>query len=264
MKLCFWNGEMICASNVEYNVNLPGHQWFDAPIDYDSSKVYKYEDSQIQEVPIIEYDPKRLRVHRVLPMNMDPLISDFTILGFKKMAPHYDRGRKIKAEYKCVLKDELIVEKIFTDIRDPGTGRLTDLQVLFNWYAEDGTIELSKTETVKTFNKAQSETMERNRRERSLDFLISEGRGTAIEPIMDILFAHYHDEQLVFKEKGNSNFADAINNETDPTINGYLDIRVPFASDPLNYDVPIRESILYQIKAIDEAALMAVVQPIGL
>lgn len=262
MKLCFWNNEQICAAETEYNVGLPGHVWLSAPVDWTVGKHYKLEDGSIVELSILDYDPKRLRVHRVLPETMDPLISDFTILGFRKVAPHYDRGRKIKAEYKCVDKDEVIVEKIFTDIRDSGTGRLTDIQVLFNWYCEDNTIGASKTESVKSFNKAQSETEERKRRERAIDFLVSEGKDTQIESIMDALFTHYYNVQQIFKEKGTSEFADAMNNETDATINNYLALRVPFTSDP-SYTVPIKESILYQISALSEAALLATLQPAG-
>ena len=263
MKLCFWSNEMVCSSIDEYDVRLEGHEWHDAPEDYSKDKIYRLTAGQVEEVPVVEYDPSRLRVHRVLPMSQDPLISDFTILGFRKIAPYYDRGIKYKAEYKCADKDELIVEKIFTDIRDPVTGRLTDLQILFNYYCEDGTVGLSKTELAKSYNKAQAETEERKRRERSLDFLISEARHTPLEPIMNAIINHYHDEQLLYKEKGSSEFADALNSETDPTISSYLSIKVPFTADPLNYEVPIKEATLYQLRAIDEATLLTFVTPIG-
>lgn len=260
MKLCFWNGELICSSDQERDIGLPGHQWFDAPADYSIDKVYKYEDSQIQEVPVADHDPKRLRVYRVLPESQDALISDFTILGFRKVAPHYDRGRKIKAQYKCVDKDELIVEKIFTDVRDSSTGRLTGIQVLFNWYCEDNTIGASKTETVKLFNKAQAETEERKRRERSIDFLISEARYTENEPYVTMLMLHYETQINHFKSKAADDFNTAMNNETDPTILAILASRVPFASDN-SYTVPIKESIQYQIGSLDEAGLLATLAP---
>lgn len=252
---------MVCSSEADYDVKLFGHQWLDAPEDYDHTKMYKLVSGEVEEVPVVDYDPKRLRVHRVLPSSNNPLISDFTILGFRKVAPYYDRGIKYKAEYKCTDKDEVIVEKIFTDIRDTSTGRLTDLQVLFNFYCEDGTIGLSKTEVVKSYNKAQAETEERKRRERALDFLISEARHTALEPVMDALIFHYHNDIVLYKEKASPSFAAAINAETDPTIQAYLEIRVPFSADPLNYTIPVKESILYQIHALDEAGLLASLLP---
>ena len=263
MKLCFWNNEMIVASANEYDVKLFGHVWKEAPVDYNKDKVYRLVNDVITEIPVVEYDPKRLRVFRVLPMNLDPLISDFTILGFRKIAPYYDRGIKYQADYKCADKDELIVTKKFTDIRDPITGRLTDLQILFEYYCEDGTIGLTKTELAKSYNKAQAETEERKRRERAIDFLVSEARHTPLEPIMEAIINHFHEEQLRYKEKGGTIFADAIKAETDPTINGYLDILVPFTSDPDNFQIPIREATLYQLWDIDEATLVQSLVPVG-
>ena len=263
MRLCFWNNDQVCAAASDYDVKLLGHEWHDAPVDYDPTKIYRLSAGVVEEVPVVEYDPKRLRIYRVLPMSFDPLISDFTILGFRKIAPYYDRGIKYKAEYKCADKDELIVTKSFTDIRDPVTGRLTDLQILFEYYCEDGTVGLSKTEIAKSYNKAQAETEERKRRERSLDFLMSEARHTALEPIMDVVIEHYHTEQLLYKEKGSSQFADAMIAETDPTISAYLAIQVPFTSDPENYTVSIIDATLYQLRAIDEATLLSRLTYIG-
>lgn len=202
-----------------------------------------------------------LRIFRLLPKDQNPLISDFTILGFRKRAPHYDRGRKTKAEYRCAINDEIIVEKIFMDVRDPTTNLLTGLQVTFNWYNEDNEIGLTKTEIVKELNKAQAETIERQRRERAIDFLISEARNTPNEPYINTLMLHYDTEILHFKDKASNEFATAINNETDPTISAILAARVPFASDT-SYTVPIKESILYQIGSLDEAGLLATLQPV--
>lgn len=200
-----------------------------------------------------------LRIFRALDKSADPLTSDFSILGFRKKAPHYDRGRKIKAEYWCVNKDEVIVEKIFHDIRDPETGRLTDLQVTFNWYNENNDIALTKTEIVKELNKAQSETIERQRRERAIDFLISEARYTPNEPYVTMLMLHYETQINHFKTKAADDFSSAMENETDPTILAILASRVPFASDP-TYTVPIKESIQYQIGSLDEAGLLATLE----
>jgi len=127
MRLCFWNDKLICAANSDFDVKLLGHIWLDAPVGYSKLKRYKLLNGVVTEIPVVEYAPKRLKVHRELPLTMDPLISDFSILGFKKTAPHYDRGVKTKSEYLCPIDGDIIVEKIFTDIRDTLTGRLTDL-----------------------------------------------------------------------------------------------------------------------------------------
>jgi len=205
-----------------------------------------------------EVPAKQLRVFRSLDFDKDPLTSDFSILGFRKKAPHYDRGRKTKAEYHCAINDDMIVEKIFSDILE--NGKLSKLQIEFRWFCEDGTIGLTKTEIVEDYSKAKAKTVLRERRERSIDFLISEGEDTPVEPIMNALISHYENVKDDYIKYGNDSFANAILNETDPTMNGYLDIRVPFTSDN-NFNVPIRESILYQIGSLDEAGLLATLQP---
>lgn len=260
MKICFHNGQQICAAEQEFDVGLEGHTWVVAPLDFDPLIRYKLDNGIVVEMPIVEYDPKRLRVHRVLPTNFDPLISDFSILGFRKIAPHYDRGRKIKAEYKCVEKDELIVMKAFDDVRDESNGRLTGLQVKFDWYCEDNTIGATKTEIVKKFNKAQAETEERKRRERAIDFLISEARYTANAPYVQQLMTHYAEQVQAFKVSAEAQaFHNAMENETDATIQAILAARVPFASDD-TYTVPIKESIQYQIGTLAESALLATLE----
>ena len=229
---------------------------------YINSPLTAEENTELQQT-IDNHDPTptpELRVYRSLPKDMNPLISDFSILGFRKVAPHYDRGRKIKAEYKCVDKDEIIVEKIFSDIRDVNTGILTGLQVTFNWYDENNNIGLTKTEIVKQLNKAQAETIERQRRERAIDFLISEARNTPNEPFISALMLHYEVQINHFKTKSADDFATAIKNETDPTILAILQARVPFASDH-SYTVPVKESILYQIGTLSEAELLTTLLP---
>lgn len=259
MKICFHNGDQICATDSEFDVGLEGHVWVPAPLDYDPEKIYKLENSIVVEKGLVEYAPKRLRVHRVLGMSQDARFSDFSILGFRKIAPHYDRGRKVKAEYMCATKDEIIVRKTFSDVRDETTGQLTGLQVLFEWFSEDNTIGVTKTEIVKKYNKAQAETEERNRRERAIDFLVSEARYTENSQYIETLVTHYQTEITDFKNRGTLMFKNAILAESDPTILTILSARVPFTSDNL-YTVPIKESILYQINALTESELMLTLQ----
>lgn len=202
-----------------------------------------------------------LRIFRKLSPSSDPLTSDFSILGFSKKAPHYDRGRKIKAEYWCPTNNEIVVEKVFKDIINESTGRLLSLEVTFNWYNENNEIALTKTEIVKELNKAQSETIMRQRRERSIDFLVSEARYTPNEPFIEMLINHYEVQITHFKDKGSNEFALALNSETDQTILTILSARVPFASDP-TFTVPIKESIEYQIGAISENQLLTTLEPV--
>lgn len=211
----------------------------------------------------------KLRVHRVLPESYDPLISDFTILGFRKQSPSYERGRKTKALYKCADKDEIIVEKIFNDVRDD-SGVLNALEIQFNWYREDGSIGLTKTEQAKTLNKYQAETEERQRRERQIDYLIAGAKGTPIESNLAAVFDLLYDEVIYYKEQGmNHGMVDKLNGITyNPSAstpqeleqNGmwYIlnAIPLPRVDDPSKV-IYVIQSIKYQIGAITLAEIEA-------
>jgi hypothetical protein len=141
-----------------------------------------------------------LRVHRVLPDGTDPLISDFTILGFRKESPSYERGRKTRALYKCVDKDEVIVEKVFSDVIEDGV--LTGIKVNFRWYDEENNVGLEKTEVVRRFNKYEAETEQRKRRERQIDYLVAGAKGTPIEDHISKVFDMLYSEVILYKEQG--------------------------------------------------------------
>lgn len=210
-----------------------------------------------------------LRVYRVLPKDSNPLISDFAILGFRKISPSYERGRKTKSLYKCVNKDETIVEKIFTDVRDE-SGTLTALEITFNWYNEAGEVGLTKTEQVKAFNKYQAETEERQRRERQIDYLVAGARGTPIEANINMVFDFLYEEVMIYKEKANAqpmidklNSITYINNaSTQEEIenNGmwYVlnSIPLPRNDDPTKI-IYVIQSIKYQIGAMTLAEVEA-------
>lgn len=262
MKICFWNGQQICFSEKTRDIKLYGHVWVDAPANFNPLKVYKLSEGTVEEVSLVEYDPSRLRVHRVLPLGQNALISDFTILGFKKESPSYNRGRKTQSLYLSEEENDLIVKKMFTDIRD-SAGTLTALQVKFDFYSEDGTVGVTKTEVVKRYNKYEAETEERKRRERQIDYLVAGAKGTPIEANINAVFDFLYEEVLIYKEKANSQpLVDKINqvqfnpNTTDPVeleMNGlwYVlnAIPIPRVDDSTKF-IYVAQSIKYQIGAL--------------
>lgn len=90
-----------------------------------------------------------LLIYKYLNKKSNVFREDFTIIGLKEEQPNYLNGRKTRALYKCKFTDEIVVEKVFRDILD-SSGNLLCLEIDFNFYKKDGTIGLSKTETVKT------------------------------------------------------------------------------------------------------------------
>lgn len=200
-----------------------------------------------------------LRVFRSLHESLNPLYTDFTVLGFRKVEPHYDRGRKVKSEYICATSDDLIVEKIFTDVLDEN-GVLVGLQIQFNWYTEGGEIGATKTEIAKTYNEWKSETVMRERREYQKDFLVREAKRSGAQQYMTMLL-HYFDEEIEdYISTGDQAWENAVKTHQPKFINddpaqgvdqtaietqiyGILEAR------PEN-QLSIKEAILYQLTGV--------------
>ena len=180
----------------------------------------------------VDYD--KLRIAQCLD---NPFVNikniDFTIIGLKKEIPIFTRGRKVSAEY-CNEADEVVVKKSFSDLSD-------GVQILFEWFNEDGTVGLSKTEDVHMNTQQHGEFLKR-RRERQVAGLVEGAVGTPAEPLVTAIFNHYATETVAYKELGDTALQEAIEDETDPTILAYLGIEV----DPETGDT-IMDRILYQI-----------------
>ena len=216
---------------------------------YCNSELSETEKNEIESI-LLAHDgteTAKLRVHRVLPEDLDPLINDFTILGFRKESPSYDRGRKTQARYMCIEKEEEIVVKTFKDIRDE-SGILIALEIEFKFFDEDGKIALRKTEIAKKFNKFEAETEERKRRYKQFDYLRASVKGTTLEPHLGALIRHYSKEITEYQDDGLMGLNDAMISETDPTIAYILQVQVP-RNDEQGMTNVIK-SIQYQIGAI--------------
>jgi hypothetical protein len=188
-----------------------------------------------------------LRIFRYIDINYDPLVTDFSIVGLKKNSPVYERGRKVSANY-IDLSGNIVVEKIFTDIRDLSNNRLEKLQVTFNWYTENNEIGLTKTEIVKSYNSSQAKTEERQRRGRQIDFLEAIVEGTPIEASVIAIITKYQEQITKYVQHGLSDqLNNAMINETDPSLRYVLfDIYQPILSLP-EYRINTIQTIQYQI-----------------
>ena len=192
--------------------------------------------------------PLDLKVHRVLDPNLDPLYSDFTVLGFRKVSPRYSRGRKARAEFRCNQFDEIVAEKIFEDSFDEH-GQLNGIWLTVNLYNEAGDIGATKTEKCVEFNVIEAETHLRQRRARQMDFLKVGARGTPIESYLNLLLERYYVEKQKYVNDGLSSLYDVIANEQDAEYLGYLDTEVPRLDG--EGMITVRDSIYYQIGVIE-------------
>lgn len=210
------------------------------------------EAKEMQKAKLLDriWEPEDLVISEVVGDVEDITQIDFTILGFRKQSPSYDKGRKVASRYwhdekaGNVAEDGLlVVEKIFSDIKDED-GNLIGIAINFNWYQRDGEVGVSKVETAVTFNKYAAATEMRKRRGRQIDYLVAGAIGTPLEPYVNLIFDHYYEEALKYREKGTSEFAEAINSETNQQIVQLLGIEVAPDKYP---GYTLKHSLLAQI-----------------
>jgi len=185
-----------------------------------------------------------LRIYRTISLKYsreDLLNKDFTI-GLVKESASYDKGRKTRSEYRSQIDDAMVVEKIFRDIIV--NDHLVGLEMTTNWFNEAGNIGLTKTETIKKLNKYTARTLLRKRRERIIDYLEAGAEDTPIEPYVNAIFDHYYGVIDKFEKKGTTEFADAINAETDQQILGMLAIQLPLSNGG---SISVKDRILGEI-----------------
>ena len=166
-------------------------------------------------------DKNDLKIFRVLQPQLNPLNSDFTILGLKKISPDYDKGRKTSAKY--MDNDEIVVEKVFSDVVDE-SGLLIGLEITFNFYTEEGVVGESKTEIVKHYNTTEAEEEYEKRRRRQIRFLKAAAKSKpGFGPYVDLLFAHFSQQIEAYKDPGTNDFKISMENEADATMRTILD-----------------------------------------
>ena len=66
---------------------------------------------------------------------------------------------------------------------------------------------------------------------------------------MDILIHYYQAQISLYEDYGTSDWLDAINNETNQEILGYLSITVPRLDDPTK-TITVKDSMIYQITGV--------------
>lgn len=187
---------------------------------------------------------------------------DFTLLdSVKSKSPHYIRGRKTRSEY--YVNDILAASKDFSDVLDEN-GVLKELWVRFSWYDFEGNVVLHKDQMVKEYNKFESETTMRQRRERQLDFLIGAAKGTAQEQYLTILLTHYRDHKNNYTIENDLGWSVAIDEDLVRDLSGmssdeqqyYGTIKAILLGDTPRIDDPSRtmkiwQALKYQIGTFD-------------
>lgn len=177
---------------------------------------------------------------------------DFTLIGLFKGSPVYDKGEKKEHTYYADI-DETIpaVKRTFVDWyadEDDGQGGTVSVwqgvDRTFEWFDDQGAVSLTKTEK-QSYDHRMKGAQKKKRRQRQIDNLEGGAEGTPIEPMVTAIFEHYKEDVDKYINSPNyTGLADAINNETDPTISGYLAIVV---GAPGNPTATVKDAILYEI-----------------
>ncbi len=164
------------------------------------------------------------------------LATDYTVF-LRRESPVFTKGRKTYSDFVHPDTGEIIVKVTYSDTFDSG-GYLNGISRVIEWYNQDGTVGLSKT-VLQPLNKAEAENEKRERRVRAIDYLKAAGKGTPVEPYMIAVFLHYEQVVRLWYDMGGNGVAEAVQNETDPTILAYLSIE----TEP---DWTVAQGIIYQ------------------
>lgn len=167
--------------------------------------------------------------------------------GVIKGDPEFVKGVKIKTDFYCDEKDNVVVRQTYTDVLDEN-GFLVGINMKIEWLDEMGNPALFKTVTNSLPISSASEEI-RNRRKRQINYLQEAGTRLGVKQYIDMLFGFYSAKVISGKtlnflnnyiENGSKEFESAIKSETDEQILAILNAKLPD-------DITVKDSILNQI-----------------
>ena len=173
------------------------------------------------------YDLVGLRIAEMFqdvnPFPSDVTQLDYTILGLTTESPKREAGGK-KNSNDYTFNSDLVVQKMFEYVEAPSVG----VWIKHIWFDYNSLESVTKTE-FKPLSIDQYANVRAGQRRyvvQSLDALAI--ADPALEPYISALRTHYSSEIDTFLKFGTSDWKDAINAETDPTINAILDSEIIF------------------------------------
>lgn len=194
-------------------------------------------------------DDSELRIKKYIG-DLDPLITDFSIVGLKKSTPLYERGKKNYSSYVDESGNK-VVEKLYTDIRDPSTNILTAIKTDINWYTNGNEIGLSKLESIKKYSIFEAKLIESTRRNNQIYYLEAISKGTPIEVHINTIIQKYYTEINKYIQFGVvDDLNNALINETDPVLSHVLNnVYLPIVENP-EHTINVLQSVQYQLGII--------------
>lgn len=150
---------------------------------------------------------------------------DFNHKGLEKLDPTIEVGGR-KAKQQFLIPEQLMdsptdfrtaIEIEFTDVLE--IGELIAISATVKIFNENSTVLFEKTEIQKI---KSVEKFLRARYDRAYTHLKQSAKGTPIEGMVNTILSYYQSEVSMWLLGNPQEFLDSINNETDTTMNGYL------------------------------------------
>ena len=182
-------------------------------------------------------------------------------LGLTPQAWKFTRGRKTIREYLDDNSDvKVTVEYTYT--MSDGDRVTTPVTKTIKWYKNDGSVGLEKVRNL-TYSVKDLKKIHREIRQGRVDYMVGAGEELATvaltlpEPYktsftqaaqsVDTILDHYEVEINHYISRGTTEWEDAVNNETDPTISTLLDLMVRPPDAEFVAGLTIKQTILHQL-----------------
>lgn len=153
----------------------------------------------------------------------------------------YSKGYLYKESYFLDKeKTKLAIKRTYSLVYD--SNFLTGEKIKTEWYGTDGSVLLEK-EVFVEFSAKDAAAKKSQIRQIQIDYLQYPERPYQLPQVMiaiNKLFEHYKDVVIDYKLSGSDSFEKAVKNETDNTIKGILNTKLPDGKS-------FKDSILYQI-----------------
>lgn len=200
-------------------------------------------------------DEKELKIYPILstshPTDLASVLKkDLHLQGLNVGAWVINRGRKIMREYRS--RDDILVASIqYTYEFNEESNRLANVIKHIHYYGIDDSVVMIK-DISKGYSVAKIASLGRQIRQNQIDHL--EGFADivvpAFRPYIAQLFTHYADVIRSYVEYASNDFLNAIENETDPTIQAVFSQIARQANTDgwqLPFDLTVFDAIRYEL-----------------
>lgn len=124
----------------------------------------------------------------------------FNTLGYESEVPEYSAGGR-KVSHRFVDGDRKVVERIFSDRKEDGTGKFLGVDIQFNYFDNSETQQITASKTwFKPFSPMEAANHLQGRRRRRYQLLEQDAEDLGIKPLAVALLLKFNNEKLIHIE----------------------------------------------------------------